>query len=466
MAPVRELAQQIQLEAEKFGAPVGIKSVCVYGGAPKAGSARSRGRPPSSSAPRPPQRPARPLQPARLQPRQLLLPGPGRGRSDARHGVEPQIVGGGAASTSRQTLTATWPREVRGMAPRTSRRAPPRSSSAAPTTSWLPPRRSRKSLRRWRRRGQSEAGDDDAAGRAKIAVFCNTKASCAKLPRSGGSGGTCAIHGDKEQWERAVAQGVHVGSDADHVRDGRRRARPGIKGVQLVINFDLPQGERRGYVHRIGRTGRARGGEAVSSSTSAPTRSARPSLRLVREAGQEVPDFLRSCAASTRRPLGRGGGAAARAAARAAAARARARAAARAAATAARAAAAVAAAAGASGERAQTRAARAPPSPPRRAARARASERAAYMIPAAAPQLPLPPIRDTYNRGVVLWVASAGDWGISGVHRRRGRPPSCSACPLPQMPVADVAVARCFSADIVSRARSPRARSDARGVLL
>ena len=35
MAPVRELAQQIQVEAERFGGAVGIKSVCVYGGAPK-----------------------------------------------------------------------------------------------------------------------------------------------------------------------------------------------------------------------------------------------------------------------------------------------------------------------------------------------------------------------------------------------------------------------------------------------
>ena len=47
MAPVRELAQQIQVEAEKFGGSVGIKSVCVYGGAPKGPQigALARGRP-------------------------------------------------------------------------------------------------------------------------------------------------------------------------------------------------------------------------------------------------------------------------------------------------------------------------------------------------------------------------------------------------------------------------------------
>ena len=47
MAPVRELAMQIQVEAERFGGAVGIKSVCVYGGAPKGPQigALSRGRP-------------------------------------------------------------------------------------------------------------------------------------------------------------------------------------------------------------------------------------------------------------------------------------------------------------------------------------------------------------------------------------------------------------------------------------
>ena len=35
LAPTRELAIQIQSEAEKFGHPIGIMSVCMYGGAPK-----------------------------------------------------------------------------------------------------------------------------------------------------------------------------------------------------------------------------------------------------------------------------------------------------------------------------------------------------------------------------------------------------------------------------------------------
>lgn len=35
LAPTRELAVQIQEEAVKFGVRAGLKSTCVYGGAPK-----------------------------------------------------------------------------------------------------------------------------------------------------------------------------------------------------------------------------------------------------------------------------------------------------------------------------------------------------------------------------------------------------------------------------------------------
>ena len=35
LAPTRELACQIEVEAQKFGRPAGIQSACAYGGAPK-----------------------------------------------------------------------------------------------------------------------------------------------------------------------------------------------------------------------------------------------------------------------------------------------------------------------------------------------------------------------------------------------------------------------------------------------
>ena len=35
LAPTRELAMQIEVECQKFGGPLGIRSVCCYGGSPK-----------------------------------------------------------------------------------------------------------------------------------------------------------------------------------------------------------------------------------------------------------------------------------------------------------------------------------------------------------------------------------------------------------------------------------------------
>ena len=50
MAPTRELALQIKDEADKFGRPVGIQSVAVYGGAPKWKQTQElRGEPTSTS---------------------------------------------------------------------------------------------------------------------------------------------------------------------------------------------------------------------------------------------------------------------------------------------------------------------------------------------------------------------------------------------------------------------------------
>merc|ERR1719422_701605 len=40
MAPTRELAQQIQIEAQKFGAPCDLRTTCLFGGAPKGAQIR------------------------------------------------------------------------------------------------------------------------------------------------------------------------------------------------------------------------------------------------------------------------------------------------------------------------------------------------------------------------------------------------------------------------------------------
>lgn len=65
-----------------------------------------------------------------------------------------------------------------------------------------------------------------------------------------------------------------------------------VKELKLVINFDLPQ-SAEDYVHRIGRTGRAGATGTAYSLFTMKNRGLAPELtKMLRGAGQEVPDQL------------------------------------------------------------------------------------------------------------------------------------------------------------------------------
>ena len=81
-----------------------------------------------------------------------------------------------------------------------------------------------------------------------------------------------------------------------------------IKNVYCVVNYDLPNtGED--YVHRIGRTGRAGSrGLSVSFFTERDSRIAKSVIRVLEEAGQEIPlDLKRFADNVIREPPFRGG---------------------------------------------------------------------------------------------------------------------------------------------------------------
>lgn len=63
-------------------------------------------------------------------------------------------------------------------------------------------------------------------------------------------------------------------------------------GVNLVINYDIPQ-SGQSYVHRIGRTGRAgRKGKAVTLYTKQDVPTLRPVLNIMKQSGCEISDWL------------------------------------------------------------------------------------------------------------------------------------------------------------------------------
>jgi hypothetical protein len=114
-----------------------------------------------------------------------------------------------------------------------------------------------------------------------------------------------SIHGDRTQREREEAlKSFRNGSTPVMVATAVAARGLDIPNVTHVVNFDLPN-DIDDYVHRIGRTGRAGNvGRATAFFNSNNRNIARELLELLREAHQEVPDFLESMSYSS----GFGGG--------------------------------------------------------------------------------------------------------------------------------------------------------------
>ena len=325
LAPTRELAQQIEVEAEKFSAHGGCKTCVVYGGAPKGPQIGilSRGRP------------------------ALVVGTPGRCNdllelanppvTNLDHcvflvldeadrmldmGFEPQIKTIIAKMPAeRQTLffTATWPKEVRAMASAYLRPNPIQITIGGSGEKLVANKDVAQSfvLVDGGEAGKPEAfakvvADECGASDSKVIVFCNTKLGCEKLAfaqRRSGSGAV-AIHGDKDQWERERALAQFTDGRAWMLFGTDVAARGlDVKNVTHVINYDLPSGDdgTESYVHRIGRTGRAGSkGRAISLYLEKVDRKVGAALApILRDAAQPVPDFIAEAEESCRR---RGGG--------------------------------------------------------------------------------------------------------------------------------------------------------------
>lgn len=115
-----------------------------------------------------------------------------------------------------------------------------------------------------------------------------------------------SIHGDRTQQEREGALRSFRSGEAPIMVATAVAARGlDIPNVTHVINFDLPS-EIDDYVHRIGRTGRAGNTGIATSFFNRNNRGIAQSLMvLLKEANQEVPDFLETV--SREHSFGRGG---------------------------------------------------------------------------------------------------------------------------------------------------------------
>jgi ATP-dependent RNA helicase RhlE len=98
-----------------------------------------------------------------------------------------------------------------------------------------------------------------AADRDRALVFVRTKRGADRLAKHLGRAGVpaLAMHGDKSQNQREKALARFERGEVDTLVATDVAARGiDVHGISHVINFDPPE-DRDGYVHRVGRTGRA-----------------------------------------------------------------------------------------------------------------------------------------------------------------------------------------------------------------
>ncbi|KAI9197141.1 p68 RNA helicase [Polychytrium aggregatum] len=311
LAPTRELAIQIQQECNKFGASSRIKNTCLYGGVPRGPQIRE-------------------LQKGV----EIAICTPGRlidmlesGKTNLRRvtylvmdeadrmldmGFEPQIRKiVEQIRPDRQTLmwSATWPKEVQALARdylhdyiqvNIGSMELSASHNVTQIIDICSESEKRSKLVRYLEKIMDERDH-------KTIIFTGTKKMADDITRFLRQDGfsALAIHGDKKQTERDWVMSEFKNGRAPVLIATDVAARGlDVKDIKHVVNFDFPN-NIEDYVHRIGRTGRARTkGTAYTLFTAENCKQARDLIGILEEAKQDIDPRLRDFA----RVGGSGGG--------------------------------------------------------------------------------------------------------------------------------------------------------------
>eukprot|EP00884_Botryococcus_braunii_P008998 jgi/Botrbrau1/1809/Bobra.146_1s0007.1 len=319
LAPTRELAVQIQQECAKFGTSSRIKNTCVYGGAPKGPQSRDL-RNGVEIVIATPGRLIDMLESRITNLRRVTYLVLDEADRMLDMGFEPQIKQiVGQIRPDRQTLlwSATWPKEVQGIA---------RDFLKDPYQVTIGSRDLKANHRiaqtfdfvqeNDKYRAMIKLLEQEMDGR-RILIFCETKRGCDAVTRQLRMDGwpALSIHGDKSQQERDwVLAEFKSGKHPIMLATDVAARGLDVKDIKCVINFDMPN-TAEDYVHRIGRTGRAgASGKSYSFFTAANGRLARQIVAILQEAQQPVPPQLAQYAQVSGggpgnfRSAGRGGG--------------------------------------------------------------------------------------------------------------------------------------------------------------
>lgn len=299
MSPTRELAQQTEAEAQRFGKCLGFRCVAMYGGAPK-GDQMARYRQGCHTIVACPGRLNDFLESGQVRLDGVLKLVLDEADRMLDMGFEPQIRKILAKlPRKRHTLffTATWPKEVRKLANEIlnrpykvmigNREELKGNQDITQIVKVMDAfNKSREIVSTLR-----EAGLTSQSASGKALVFCNTKRMCESLSNElYRQGLPCtSIHGDKDQRQREEAlNGLKSGRFKVLIATDVAARGLDIKGVGLVINFD-PANNTEDYVHRIGRTGRAGAkGFAITFMTGQDATKARGIIEVMQRTKQEI----------------------------------------------------------------------------------------------------------------------------------------------------------------------------------
>ena len=333
LAPTRELAIQILEETQKFGRPIGIRSVCCYGGSPKYPQIQALQRGVEVIV----------CTPGRIndliEMKKADLSGVKYVVLDEADrmldmGFEPQIrsiMNNVPDATKRQTLlfSATWPKEIQRLAfdflnepvQINVGEANVLNANKDITQNIIMISDNEKTDKLKEILTQltnsvdkvEEKSTPQATGRfapkpvdlggkkhAKVIVFVAKKYVAHELANElwGEGFAVDSLHGDRAQWERTKVIGAFKQGTLRMLIATDVAARGlDVKDVGAVVNYDMPIGVNgaEDYIHRIGRTGRAGAkGTAHTFFTPGDKKLATELVKILEDAGQVVPDELRS----------------------------------------------------------------------------------------------------------------------------------------------------------------------------
>lgn len=310
LAPTRELAQQIQVVCREFDYH---RSVCVFGGAPKGPQIRE----------------------CRYSRPSVVIATPGRlidlmecgivNVSDVSYlvldeadrmldmGFEPQIrtIIAKITNPDRQTLmwSATWPKEVKGLAEDFLKNYVQVNIGALQLTANHNITQIVDVCEEMDKMPKlmqllSEIRQESPLN--KTIIFAETKRKVDDVTKQLRSRGlvTMCIHGDKSQQERDyVLRQFRDGHSTTLVATDVAARGLDVDDVKYVVNYDYPNNSED-YVHRIGRTGRRdRRGTAYTFFTRANAKQAADLVDVLREAQQQINPKLMAMI-----PMGRNSG--------------------------------------------------------------------------------------------------------------------------------------------------------------